>query len=110
MNTVDVHTAHKWLMNKDAIMIDVRENDEYQEWRIDGVYHSPLSNLPLSIQAIDLPKDTKIIFQCLKGGRSAQAIEFLQENILKGHEHVYNLEGGIAVWESEGLPVIKTSF
>ena len=105
INAIDVNTAQIWVQNDEAIIIDVREESEYQDYRIEGVPLAPLSNLPVTIQNIDIPQDKKIIFQCLKGGRSAQAIEFLQENYLKNHD-LYNMEGGITAWVAANLPVI----
>lgn len=105
MQNIDVETAHVWVKNNEAIIIDVREEAEYQDYHIEGVQLAPLSNLPKSIQEVTIPKDKKIIFQCLKGGRSAQAIEFLQESYLKNHD-LYNMDGGILAWVDAELPVI----
>jgi len=92
-------------LNKDeAILIDVREQDEYEQWHIKEATLAPLSNLPAAMQQINLPKDKKIIIHCLKGGRSAEAILYLHENILKDYD-VYNLAGGILAWQEDGLPI-----
>lgn len=108
MKTLDALTAHQWIEDQDAILIDVREQQEFDDYRIDGAHLAPLSILPQAIQNIALPNDDniKIIFQCLKGGRSAQAIDFLQENYLKDRD-LYNLEGGILAWIAADLPVVK---
>jgi len=66
---------------------------------------NPLSNLVATIADIQIPKDQKVIIYCLKGGRSANAIEFLSENILRDHD-VYNMEGGISDWAAQDLPLI----
>lgn len=89
---------------EEAILIDVREQGEYNEWHIKDAQLAPLSNLPQAIQEIHIPKDKKIIFYCLKGGRSAEAIMYLQENLLKGHD-LYNMQGGILAWQADQLPI-----
>jgi rhodanese-related sulfurtransferase len=108
MKTINAKDAHEALQNNNAILIDVREQEEFDEVRIEGAIHCPLSDLPNAIQNVNFEKteDKKIIFQCLKGGRSAQAINFLPENILKDFEP-YNLDGGILAWIENDLPVTK---
>ena len=108
MKTVDALTAYQWMEEQDAILIDMREQQEFDDYKIAGAVLAPLSILPQAIQNITLPQDdkTKIIFQCLKGGRSAQAIDFLQENFLKDRD-LYNMEGGILAWAEAGLPITK---
>jgi rhodanese-related sulfurtransferase len=97
--------AHALETQKDAILLDVREEDEYAEKHIAGAQHVPLSDLPRAMQDVTLPQEGKIYVHCLKGGRSAQAIEALSGNVFQGH-NVYNVEGGLKAWEEEGLPLI----
>ena len=106
MKEITAIQAQEWLSQGDAILIDVREEDEFQNARIEGAQLAPLSILPQAIEEIEFSQDKKIIFQCLKGGRSAQAIEFLQQNKLKNYE-LYNMAGGILSWVGSGLPVIE---
>jgi rhodanese-related sulfurtransferase len=110
MKIITAIEAHKVLQNNKAILIDVRETHEFEETAIQGSTLTPLSTLPESITVIDFNaiKDKKIIFHCLKGGRSMQAIEFLQDSLLKGLD-VYNLEGGILAWIEEDLPIITNN-
>lgn len=108
MKTINAKDAYEALQKNNAILIDVREQEEFDEAHIEGAIHCPLSDLPNTIQKVNFEntEDKKIIFQCLKGGRSAQAINFLQENILKDCEP-YNLDGGILAWMENDLPVTK---
>ena len=105
MQEISVQEAYEILNKNEAILIDVREEDEYAQARIKDAQLAPLSNLPIAIQDIDITSDKKIIVQCLKGGRSAQAIDFLSDNVFQGKD-VYNLVGGITDWAEQGLPVI----
>ena len=105
MQSLSVKEAKK-LMDQEAVtIIDVREEDEFMQAYIKGSQLACLSRLPKDIQNIKLDKDKKIIVYCLKGGRSAQAIEFLDQNILKGYD-VYNLEGGIKEWSEHNFPLV----
>ena len=104
MHTMTASDANTALEENTAILIDVREQAEFDQSRIPGAHFVPLSNLVEEIQKIDLPKDKNIIFQCLKGGRSAEAIMYLQEGYLAEYT-LYNLEGGIIAWAEAGLPI-----
>lgn len=107
MQSLSPQDAYALIEKEDAILIDVREEAEYEECHIEGSQLAPLSVLPESIQALNLgAQSQKIIVYCLKGGRSAQAIEFLCENIFKGRD-VYNMSGGILEWIAQDLPVEK---
>jgi rhodanese-related sulfurtransferase len=100
--------AYKNLQNDEAFIIDVREQNEFDQCRIAGTVLVPLSQLVESISSIEIPSDKKLIFHCLRGGRSADAILYLEENILKDRD-VYNMEGGILEWIEAGHPVISNA-
>lgn len=70
-----------------AVLLDVRSEDEYKDGHIEGSINIPLNKLA----AIDLPKETPIFVYCLSGGRAGRAAAFLQK---AGYDAV-NI-GGIA--------------
>ena len=80
-----------------AMLLDVREQNEYDEERIPGAQLLPLSELMARFE--ELPKQ-EIVAQCRSGKRSAQATDFLRA---QGYD-VTNMEGGILRWKAEGLP------
>ncbi len=88
----------------DVAMIDVREPSEYvgELGHIDGADLIVLGTLPENVSA--LPKDKPIVFVCKAGGRSARAAAYAQS---LGYTNVYNLKGGMLLWNSLGLPVVK---
>lgn len=87
---------------KKAIIVDVREDDEWQEQHIPGAIHIPLGQLKSRLSELESYKNSEIITQCRSGGRSAQAVEQLKT---AGFNNVHSLEGGIKAWEKEGLPL-----
>ena len=103
--TVTVEEAAAWLQSGEAILIDVREPDEFAAARIEGAILAPLSQMPAAWEALDLPADRKIIVQCLKGGRSHQVCAFVGPRGPDG-QPLFNLTGGIQAWHAAGLPVI----
>ena len=83
------------------LLIDVREEYEYNEKRIAGVdYLVPLSDFFNKVQDIEEYKSKHIIAKCKLGGRSAQAQMQLK---LLGFEKVINLAGGIVNYEGQTL-------
>ncbi|MFN7130063.1 MAG: rhodanese-like domain-containing protein [Brevundimonas sp.] len=102
---VTVEEAAVWLQSGEAILIDVREPDEFAAARIDGAILAPLSQMPAAWEALDLPADRKIIVMCLKGGRSHQVCAFVGPTGPNG-QPLFNLTGGIQAWHAAGLPVV----
>ena len=97
--------AHDLLSSGEAILIDVREPDEFAENHIAYAASVPLSSLDSIFQNMHIPESRKIIFQCFKGARGEKACVLMKG---KGQclNEVYNIEGGISAWEQAGLPVI----
>ena len=77
-------------------VIDVREPDEYEIARIDGVPLFPLSTLEQRFTELD-PNQLYYI-HCKIGVRSMKALRFLRE---QGFKHLKNVKGGITAWADE---------
>jgi rhodanese-related sulfurtransferase len=83
-------------------LVDVREDHEWAKARIDGAHHAPLSRL--GALAAGLPADKPVVFHCLAGGRSAQAVALCQSMGLGVDSH---MAGGLTAWMAHGLPVSR---
>jgi rhodanese-related sulfurtransferase len=77
-------------------IVDVREDAERAESRIEPSLHVPLQHI-LSGQAEKLPRDRTLVMYCASGMRSAQAAKYLLEH---GYVDVLNLAGGILAWQN----------
>lgn len=99
--------AHEWLSSGEAILIDVREPDEFKAEHIACAASLPLANICNLLNQMHLPKGRKIIFQCLRGKRGEQACALVPE--MNASHDVYNLEGGIDGWKNAGLPVVSSA-
>lgn len=77
------------------ILLDVRETFEYEICHLGGKL-IPLSQLPHQVENLD--KNQSYVVHCKSGGRSAEAVRFLQQC---GFVHVKNLKGGIVAWHQE---------
>ena len=92
--------SEQLLQKKSAIILDVREDSEWNEEHIPGAIHIPLAQLPGRLAELKPYQDSQIIAQCRSGRRSAQASDVLKS---AGFSKVYNMEGGIIAWEKAGL-------
>ena len=88
------------LLDEGALLIDVREDNEWQAGRSAQAQHIALAELPDHLA--DLPKDQLVVCVCRSGARSLRATGFLIE---QGFEAV-NLSGGMQAWESAGQPLV----
>lgn len=82
------------------VVLDVREDDEWQAGHIHGALHIPLGSLPQRVS--DIPAEQRILVVCRVGGRSAQATEFLRT---QGRDAV-NLAGGMQAWDAAGREMV----
>ena len=98
--SVDVETVAAIMDRDDVVLIDVREQYEYDEAHIPNITLIPLGTVPQSLDQI--PTDKTVIVTCRSGNRSGQATEFLRQ---QGFDNVHNMEGGIVAWQAAGLPV-----
>ena len=98
--------VNSWLLAGEAILIDVREPDEYAAGHIAHAVSVPLSSGVDGFLAHQMPLGKKIVMQCFKGARGEQACARLGSDISFKNE-LYNLEGGITAWRAAGLPVVE---
>lgn len=100
----------KMILNKDDLFIlDVRNSEEYKEWKIEGEsvksINVPYFELLEGVDTLEgeVPKDKKVLVTCAKEGSSKFVAEQLDE---AGYTDVYYLEGGMKTW-SEYLHEVK---
>ncbi|MBP8292058.1 MAG: rhodanese-like domain-containing protein [Caldilineaceae bacterium] len=97
---VDVATAAKLRESPDVVILDVREQSEWDEVHIPGATLIPMGDIPARIK--EIPTDKTVIVQCRSGNRSSQVTDYLRQ---QGMTNVHNLTGGMNEWEAAGLPV-----
>jgi rhodanese-related sulfurtransferase len=89
--------------NEKIILIDVREQDEWNEAHIKQALFMPLSEFQNALEKLP-NKDAEIILQCRSGARSQRAAEFLQS---QGYTNLSNLSGGIIGWYQQGFEIVQ---
>lgn len=101
--SLDKNKALEIIMDDDAIIIDVRTEEELEENPpiSDDVYNIPFNNKFIEIiEEEELDKDTKILIYCSHGVRSIKAALLMRE---KGFTNVFSLEGGLeAILSGDG--------
>ncbi|HLC86316.1 MAG TPA: rhodanese-like domain-containing protein [Candidatus Nanoarchaeia archaeon] len=94
MEEIDVFELKKIFDSKENfILLDVRNQDEYDYCKINGSILIPLPELLLRFKELDNKKE--IVVHCHHGNRSKRAVEFLQT---KDFKNLKNLKGGIDEW------------
>lgn len=86
-------------MEQGALLLDVREPEEWREGHAPDAVHIPLDEL--EGRRDELPADRPILTVCRSGARSAKAAAALRA---AGHE-VANVGGGMNAWHAAGLPL-----
>src|ERR1700752_3296917 len=96
--------AAKKLQNKEAVIVDVREKDEWDEEHIPHAIHLIRGTIELDIEKKIRDPNTPRICHCGGGRRSALATESLQK---MGYKNVRSMAGGLKAWKAAGLPTTK---
>jgi rhodanese-related sulfurtransferase len=86
---------------EDAVVLDVREDDEWVHGHIEGATHIPMGEVPARLD--DVPEADVLYVTCRGGGRSARVATWLNQN---GFDAV-NVAGGMGAWEAAGKPMVS---
>jgi rhodanese-related sulfurtransferase len=86
-----------------AVVLDVREDDEWELGHIAGSTHVPLSELMARVD--EVPATDPLVVVCRVGARSAQVAAWLRG---QGRDAV-NLAGGLESWAAAGRPLVTDS-
>jgi len=88
------------LKSGEAVIVDVRDKDEWDEGHIPGAMHMSRGTLELDIEEKVPDLNAMIICHCGGGGRGALATESLQK---MGYKNVRNMAGGFKAWKAAGF-------
>ena len=97
--SIDIDAA----AGSDVVVLDVREQDEWDAGHIEGALHLPMSQLVDRVA--ELPGDRRIACVCRSGNRSARVTAWLIANGVDA----LNLDGGMQRWVAAGRPVVTDS-
>lgn len=102
IDEIDAVRAREVIDSEDPIILDVREQDEWDEGHIPGAVHIPRGNLESRIEAAAPDRSRRMVIYCAAGNRSAFAAKTMEE---LGYEDVVSLRGGFTDWKRNGFSV-----
>ena len=102
IDEVDAVRAREVIENDDPVIVDVREQDEWDEGHIPGAIHIPRGYLESRIEGAAPDRSRQILLYCSAGNRSAFAAKTLQD---LGYDESVSLAGGFTDWKRNGFPV-----
>ena len=88
-----------------AILLDVREQDEWDAGHAPGAVHIPLGELPSRLDELPDTDAAPLAVTCRGGGRSSRAVAWLTQ---QGFD-VANLAGGMKAWQGAGKQLVADS-
>ncbi len=86
---------------EDAVLLDVREDDEWAAGHAPDATHIPMTTLAGRLD--EIPEADTLYVICRSGGRSARVTSYLNDN---GWDAV-NVDGGMSMWERLGKPLVS---
>jgi rhodanese-related sulfurtransferase len=87
-----------------TVIVDVRQPSEFAAGHLRGAINLPLKDVPQRVGELEKSKNKNIIVVCQTGMQSGKAAAQFEK---AGFKEVYSLEGGVAAWQAQGLPVAK---
>jgi rhodanese-related sulfurtransferase len=103
---IDVATAKQWIEAGTAVVVDVREANEYQAAHIQGATLMPLSSFnPAKLPQI--PEGKKLLLHCRTANRCGTAAGILLQSGYKGE--INRMAGGLVAWAQAGYPTTAGS-
>ena len=102
ISEVDATQARDRIDSGEPVVVDVREQDEWDEGHIAGAVHIPRGHLESRIERLAPDTSRPVVVYCSAGNRSAFAAKTLAD---LGYEDVVSLAGGFTDWKRNGFPV-----
>ena len=102
ISEMDATQAHELIDSGGPLVLDVREQNEWDEGHIPGAVHVPRGNLESRVERAAPDHSRPVLVYCSVGNRSAFAAKTLAE---LGYEDVVSLSGGFTDWKRNGFPV-----
>lgn len=100
VSLISPNQAAQMQAQQKAVIVDVRENDEWKAGHIAGAVHIPLGEIQNHLADLRQYQNSQLIMQCRSGARSAKAANILAK---AGFSNVQNMEGGLNAWQKANL-------
>src|SRR3954466_12257535 len=100
---VDPKEVHENGAGNGTVIVDVREQHEFEESHLPGAVHVPRGHLESRIEGTAPDKSQHVVLYCASGNRSALAANTMLNEL--GYENVESMTGGITLWKDRGYEV-----
>ena len=104
VNNVPPNEAVTLINRQNAVVLDVRTDEEFKQGHIINSIHIPVGLLASRVNELERHKAQPLVVVCRTGQRSTQACSILRK---QGFASLYGLSGGITSWQSANLPLAK---
>ncbi|MBT2444800.1 rhodanese-like domain-containing protein [Streptomyces sp. ISL-36] len=107
MNFAPLPSVEAAAVPADALVLDVREDDEWAAGHVEGALHIPMSDFVARFGEVTeaVAEGRRAFVMCRVGGRSAQVTQYL---VQQGIDAV-NVDGGMLAWDGAGRPMVTDS-
>jgi len=99
---VGPNDAVRLINREDAVILDVRDDKEFQSGHILNSVHIPLGLLDSQLSKLGEDREKAVVVVCQSGQRAAKGAVLLQK---QGFKSVHKLNGGMMAWSEAGMPV-----
>lgn len=106
---IDVHDLRHKLSTNGLQVLDVRDDEEWDEGHIENAHFLPYTRMveqltsPAMLGTLQLQKEQTVAVTCATGKRSSTAISIMKR---EGFKRLYNVTGGMEAWEAAGFPML----
>jgi rhodanese-related sulfurtransferase len=104
ITTLSVTEAVMLMNRKSALVLDVREADEFTQGHLQGARHIPLSQLSTRLKELEKFRDKPVLVVCARGRRANAAAKLLKA---QQFTHLNILKGGMLAWTDAKMPSSK---
>ena len=102
--SVNTTEATRMINRENALILDIRETQEFTKGHIAGAYNLPASVVEKKLSELNRYKTCPVVVVCKMGTSAGSVVKKLKN---QGFEQVVRLAGGMAEWTSASLPVKK---
>jgi rhodanese-related sulfurtransferase len=102
--SINTQQAVRLINDDDALILDVRDSNEYKAAHILNALHIPMAKLATEASNVIKDKSRPIIVCCKSGNRSSEASKILSA---AGYTNVSQLKNGFFAWQDANLPIEK---
>lgn len=93
------------LMNQSkALVLDVREPDEFAQGHLQGARNVPLAQLTAQLASFEKHRAKPVVLVCSRGSRAFSAAKILKA---AAFSQLHVLQGGVQAWQAANLPLVK---